>query len=61
MLITKKRWGEIGYLFSEIEKQELTAAISGEVICPPGFHLNKKIINQNLLAKLESLIKLGKP
>jgi hypothetical protein len=52
MLIREADWNNVRDLFTEPEKEELRAAITGEVICPPGWTIDRAKLRPALLDKL---------
>jgi hypothetical protein len=52
MLIREKDWNHIRHLFTEEEKAELRAAVTGEVICPAGWTIDRSKVRPSLLDKL---------
>lgn len=52
MIVTEKDWNNVRHLFTEAEKEELRAAMSGTVVCPPGWTINREKLRPALLDKL---------
>jgi hypothetical protein len=52
IFIRDSRWSEIREQFSEEEKVELRAAVTGEVICPRGFYIDPLKLTGYVAAKI---------
>lgn len=54
MLLTMARWDAIREQFTEEEKKELNAAITGETLCPKGAVLDESLLRAELAEKIKA-------
>lgn len=62
MMVRALHWEKIRDQFSDEERQELRAAVTGEIICPAGFTIDLSRVNDALAAKFttaESIARVG--
>jgi hypothetical protein len=52
MFVRNSIWARIRGDFTQPEKDLLTAAIDGEMLCPPGYHVDETRLAPDLFRKL---------
>lgn len=57
MLIWSAEWDKIRGGYTEGEKNELRAALNGEIICPPAFSIDESKVRVELLDTLKNDLK----
>jgi hypothetical protein len=61
MFVRNATWARIRDEFTEAEKAQLTGAIDGETICPPGYHVDETRMAPALALKLRDAMSAVAP